>query len=324
MHRLPQHPLTHDWRARRAPASSAGATAPQLPRGTGRRLRGAASALACTLAFTGPAGAHHAPGHGASEGIRTVNTFTAGSARATQRAMLLTEVVRSTDEPTLNPSTVLTTSALVSVAPHPWFSVGVQAPLTIVREDAPEAPTKVGYGDTRFELRLTPHADKLTHRVLTLGLNVSLPTRTVEFEVDPGAMTSVTPLVVFNRRYADWSWYALLLAPIEHRPAGTAFDAGAGLGGGYRALTWLDLSVGLLSDIRVATSCTTASGSSEWCSDGRVTERNRDPGSLRAYTTAGAGFSMSDRWTLTLGAQLPVTPRADFVFAGSAGLEARF
>lgn len=268
--------------------------------------------------------AHHAPGHGPSESIRTLNGFSGRAPRAVQRALLLSEVVRSTAEPNLNAATIYTLSGLVSVQPHPWLSVGLQAPLTVVDEDAPGVATKSGYGDTRLELRLTPHGDKLVHRVLTLGINASFPTRTVRYQVDPGPLWAFAPLVAFTRSYDQLSWQAVLLAPLEHRRAGTALDASGAFIVQYRVLRPWSWALGALVDVRAASLCALPGGGQAWCREGRVTELDRETGATRGYVTAGTGVEIAEAWTLSASVQVPVTPRRDFDLAGSVGVEGRF
>lgn len=273
---------------------------------------------------------HHSPGHSASEGIRTLYTLGMRAPRATQRVLLLTEAARATSEPSLNPATIYTTSVLVSLRPLPWFSAGVQAPVTLIDEQAPGVASKFGYGDTRLELRLTPHAERHTEPgaerggVLTFGLNASFPTRTVRFEVDPGPLWSWSPLVAYARSYEAWSWQAMVLAPIEHRRAGTAFEATAALLFDYRLLDPWTVSAGSVVDVRLASLCALPRGGSEWCAEGRSTERSRGNGSTRAYLTAGSGVVLGEAWTASLSVQVPVTARRDFDVAGGVGVEARF
>lgn len=288
------------------------------------RLRLLAAVVGAGLFSSASASAHHAPGHGPSESVRTLNGFAGRTPRALQRALLLGEIVRNTAQPNLNAATIYTLSALVSVRPHPWLSVGLQAPYTFVDEDAPGVPTKSGYGDTRLELRLTPHADKLLHRVLTVGVNASFPTRTVRFQADPGPMWSVAPLVAYTRSYEFWSWQAVLLAPLEHRPAGTAFEGSGAFVVNHRLLPSWSWSVGALVDVRIASSCALPGGGQTWCRDGRVTELSRETGATRGYVTAGTGVELAEDWAVSASVQAPVTHRRDFDLAGSIGLEGRF
>lgn len=289
----------------------------------GRVLRPCSVALALS-SVCGVAEAHHAPGHGASEGIRTLNSAGPRTPRATQRLLLLGEVTHATPEPNLNAATMYTASVLGSFMPHPWLSVGAQAPLTFVDEATPGVPTKRGYGDTRFELRLTPHGDKLMHRVLTVGVNASVPTRTVRFEVDPGPLWSIAPLIGFSRTFASWSWNVLLLTPIDHRPAGTALEVSGALLGAWELLPGWQLTGGGLVDVRAATRCALPGSGSEWCREGRATERNREVGATRAYASLGTALELDERWTVSAGFQLPVTARRDFDGAANVGLEVRF
>src|SRR5690606_18737794 len=99
-------------------------------------------------------------------------------------------------------------------------------PLLMFRAADTNNETRVGYGDTRVQLRFTPHARRLIHRVLTLGLNGSLPTRTVRFTVDPGPIVAIAPYVVFTRTYDRWYWQTLAISAVETRRAGVALDFG--------------------------------------------------------------------------------------------------
>jgi len=237
--------------------------------------------------------------------------------------MLLSEVSRNTSS--LNPATTYNTSLLGEYAPHPWFSVGLQAPVLVVDEDAPEVDTKVGYGDTRVSLRLTPHADKLIHRVVTTGVNLSLPTRSVRFEADPGRSWVVSPNVLFTRTYRRPFWQVMGLATFEHRPAGTAIDLSVGAQAGYRIRGVLTPSIGTLADLRVAAFCTPVGGGPQvLCENGRTTEVNREIGSLRIANFAALTYAFADWGLVNLSVQLPVTPKRDFDWAGSFAFHALF
>jgi hypothetical protein len=269
------------------------------------------------------ASAHHVPGHGASEGVRNLNSLGGGAGQATTRFAILQEFSRNTSS--LNPGTTSNTSLLGEYAPHPWFSFGLQAPLLVVDEDAPNVDTKVGYGDTRMMLRLTPHADKLIHRVLTTGINLSFPTRTVQFEADPGRSWTVTPNVLFTRTYLRPFWQLMGLATIEHRPAGTAIDISAGAQIGYRIKGVLAPSFGALADLRVATFCTPIGGGAEAsCREGRPTETEREVGSLRLANISTLTYSFATWGMVSASVQLPMIDKRDFDWAGSLSTQFMF
>ena len=300
-------------------------TPARTSRWTGRRRAALARWCAAAVA-TAPAvaRAHHVPGQSASEGVRNINSLGGGAGQARSRLLVLQEIGRSSARRTLNPGTVYTTSLLGEFAPHPWFSFGVQAPLLVVDEDAQDVATKVGYGDTRVLLRLSPHADKLIHRVLSVGVNLSFPTRTVRFEADPGNIWIVAPSVLYSRTYRRAFWQAIGALTIEERPAGTALDVTAGMQAGYRFFDVLSPTLGVLADVRAFTACAEIGGGSSPCLDGRATEVDRETGSVRAYALAGLAWTFAPWGSLLANAQVPVTPRADFDVAGSVGLQFTF
>src|SRR5690606_40614971 len=172
--------------------------------------------LALALALTpAVAAAHHVPGHGASEGVRTINSLNGASGRANTRLLLINEFIYTGFG--LNPGITDSLSIVGEYAPKPWVSMALQAPLLMFQAKDTNNETRVGYGDTRVQLRFTPHARRLIHRVLTLGINGSLPTRTVRFTVDPGPIVAVAPYLVFTRTYARWYWQTLAIATIDTR-----------------------------------------------------------------------------------------------------------
>lgn len=266
--------------------------------------------------------AHHVPGHGASEGVRNLNSLGGGSGQATSRVMVLQELSRTTTG--LNPASTYNTSLLGEYSPHPWVSFGAQLPLLVVDEDAPGIPTKVGYGDTRTFVRLTPHANKLIHRVLTTGINVSIPTRTVTFESDPGRIFSVTPTVIFTRTHLRPFWQVMGLATIERRPAGTAVDVSAGGQIGYRFFGKLAPTFGFLADVRAANFCAEVGGGSAFCTGNRATEAEREVGSLRVANITGLSYSFAKWGLVAASLQLPMTAKRDFDAAGSLSVQFTF
>jgi hypothetical protein len=132
---------------------------------------GAWAALA-VMAAVPSAAAHHVPGHSASEGVRNLNSLGGGAGKAVSRVMILQEASRT--KTTFAPASTYSTSLIGEYSPHPWISFGVQPTLLAVDQD--RGASRVGLGDTRAVVRLTPHADKLVHRVLTTGVSASFPT----------------------------------------------------------------------------------------------------------------------------------------------------
>jgi hypothetical protein len=278
------------------------------------------AAAAAVLLVPALARAHHVPGHGASEGVRNLNSLGGGAGQATSRVMLLHEFSRNTTS--LNPATTFNTSLLGEYAPHPWLSFGLQAPLLVVDEDA--APRKVGYGDTRAFIRLTPHAEKLVHRVVTTGVNMSFPSRTLRFEADPGKSWTVSPMVMFTRTHLRTYWQVMALGTVERRPAGTAIDATFSGQVGYRAWGKVGLGIGALADIRVANFCAQVGGGSEYCSGNRATETEREVGAVRLTHLTNLSYSYATWGMVSASLQLPLSPKRDFDVAGSLSAQFQF
>lgn len=289
-------------------------------------LRWPGSGLALGLALglaPALAHAHHVPGHGASEGIRNLNSLGGGTGKALNRVAVLEEVARTTTS--LTPGTVYNTSLLGEYAPHPWVSFGGQLPLLVVDEDAEGVPTKVGYGDTRLFVRLTPHAEKLIHRVFTTALNVSLPTRTVRFTADPGRTVILAPTFIYSRTHPRAFWQLLGLATYEHRPAGTAIDVSVGGQVGARlANAKLSPALGMLGDVRVATFCAKVGGGTRFCPEGRTTELARELGSLRITTLAALTYAFAPWGLVSANVQIPLLTKRDFDVAGSFTFQVMF
>lgn len=282
-----------------------------------------ALAIPLALALAAPAArAHHVPGHGASEGVRNINSLGGRGGRAQTRLLVLDEIVYARGG--LNPSVANTTSIFGEYAPIPALSLAVQAPFLVVH-DLGGSGARVGYGDTRVQLRVTPHAQRLIHRVVTLGLSASLPTRTLRLAVDPGPVTSIAPNILFTRTYDRQFWQLMGLAVVDRRRAGTALDltlggqAGTRLGDGKTTL-----GVGALFDLRLANFCADPSGGAAFCTTTRPGEDDRPVGAARALVLVTAARAIGRRGHILTSVQAPLTTRADFTVAGSVGAQISF
>ena len=291
-----------------------------------RRARGslgAALSLALPLLLPETAAAHHVPGHGASEGVRSINSLGGRGGRSQSRVLLLNELVYA--DTGLAPNLANSTSLYGEYAPIPELSIAAQAPLLVIRDLDDTGDTGFGYGDTRLQLRITPHARKLIHRVLSTGVTVVAPTRTVKLKVDPGPTTAVSPFIVFTRTYSRHFWQLIGLSVIENRRAGTAIDVSFGAQGGSRvAKDKLSLGLGVLFDLRVANFCADPQGQREFCTTSRAGEADRPVGALRAMVLTSFAYNVTPRWSLIGAIQGPVSPRADFTAAGSLGAQVFF
>lgn len=280
-----------------------------------------AGALVCGA--WGPAAAHHVPGHGASEGVRTINSLNGAGGRANTRLMVQNEFVYTRFG--LNPGLTDTLSLFGEWAPRPWVSIGASAPLVMFRAEDTAGRTRVGYGDTRVQLRFTPHARKLIHRVVTLGLNGSIPTRTIKFTVDPGPIVAVAPYVVFTRTYDKWYWQVLGISTFEHRRAGTAIDVGVSGQVGARLVGGkLNLGFGALVDTRAATWCAAPGGGSAFCAGNRAGELYRELGVVRGTALTAVAWNFAKRSSLVGSFQVPLTARRDYTLGWSLGVQVFF
>jgi len=264
--------------------------------------------------------AHHVPGHSASEGIRNLNSLGGAAPQATSRVMVLQELSRT--KTSFAPGSTYATSILGEYSPHAWVSLGVQPTLLIVDQDQVEP--LVGLGDTRAFVRLTPYGDKLFHRVLTMGVTASFPTKTVRLDVDTGRTWSVTPSVLFTRTYMRLFWQVMGLATVEHRPAGTAVDVSAGGQVGYRFFDKLSPTLGFLADVRALNVCTRPSGESEICTSSRAGEKDRELGSFRLQGIVSLSYAFKSWGVVSANMQVPLTRKRDFQIAGSVGVQFLF
>ncbi|PRP97600.1 hypothetical protein ENSA5_32930 [Enhygromyxa salina] len=281
-------------------------------------------ALAVVLAawlWPASARAHHVPGHGSSEGVRSINSLGNRGGKVSTRLLLLEEF--SWQPSALTPGLRNELSLLGEYAPVPAFSFGAQLPFTVIDELG--SPPSVGYGDTRAFLRVTPHADKLIHRTLTFNLAASFPTRTVRATVDPGRVWSVTPSAIFTRTYTGWYWQAIGLASLETRPAGLAVDVSVGgQAGGKFANNKIALGGGVIVDVRAANFCANPDGTRTYCNDNRAGEDQREPGSVRATALASGSWTIQPRWALIFGVQVPFTPKRDLDLGLTFGVQTMF
>ncbi|MEM9454301.1 MAG: hypothetical protein AAGF11_08990 [Myxococcota bacterium] len=309
----------------------------------------ASAVVGAVIGLVAPGGlvrAHHVPGHSGSEGVRNFNSLGGGTGQALNRVAILSEI--SSNSTSQTPGTVYNTSLLGEYSPHPWVSFGAQLPLLVIdpsptTEDgqiSEDPPPAVGYGDTRAFVRLTPHADKLVHRVLTTAVSASFPTRSVDYPFsDPGPVWTVSPTLIYSRTYAKAYWQVLGVGTVEHRRAGTAVDTSFGGQVGYRFFgNRLAAGVGTLGDLRVATFCSRIGRSGQdWCptaarlqdnpklrTEGRFTENDRPIGALRMAALLSVSYSFSSWGLLAANVQAPLFTRRDFDVAGSLTLQAMF
>ena len=295
---------------------------------SGERRRGLVVALLGMLALMlapSRARAHHVAGHGSSEGVRSINSLGSRGGSARTRLMLLDEFSHAGKG--IVPGQRNELSLLGEYAPIPALSFGAQLPFTVIAEQPGAGPSRVraGYGDTRAFIRITPHAAKLIHRILTVGVWASFPTRTFRSVVDPGRIWSVAPSVIFTRTYARLYWQVIGLGSVEWRPAGVALDLSAGGQVGGRMLQGkITAGGGVLVDVRAVNGCRSAEGELSTCTGSRAGERDRPIGATRATALASFAWNINARWSLNLNLQIPFTPRRDFDVGAALGASVVF
>lgn len=266
--------------------------------------------------------AHHSPGHGPSESLRVLGAW-GRSPLPRQRGLALLEVARTSNEPNLNAATTVTLAPLVDLSLSPRWFVSARLPFGVVHEDSGNR-SKGGLFDLRLGLSWlvrTPSSARKSH--WSLGMNVSLPTRTVVFEADPGRIggLSVGPRYAYHR--GRLVLYAMTLAVAERRPAGEAWEVSSAAGASVRASRTVSLSGGSSVDVRLLSTCRSPSGATV-CPQGRASEADRPHGALRVYGNAAASWDFASAWTFFGNAQLPLTRRRDVAWLVSAGFERRF
>lgn len=274
------------------------------------------------FAIPGTGAAHHNVGHGQSESMRSLSTI-GSEPLPRQRAGLIASAVRSTSEPTLNTATTYSLSALVSLRLVERVYLLGDFPAVLIDEDE-TSEMKWGYGDTRVgaqwvvgELR----EDRSPR--FTLGMGLSIPTRTFTFEVDPGRQWLVTPSLLYTDSYRSVFWFAALQLANEFRPAGYALDVSPSAAVGLQLAKPWSFTLGLTGDIRALSTCNTPTGT-ELCNEGRATESNRPWGATRLYALLATSVTLSKRWSIFANGQLPVTSRKDIEWAANLGAEAVF
>ena len=293
----------------------------RLSPGQARKIAQIALASLALLAENRNALAHHNVGHGAGESLRNLSAL-AGDPSPRQRAALMGQISRGTEEPTLNTATTYGLAALIELRAHRRLYLSAQFPLLFVDEDSTDG-LKVGYGNTTVGVHVPLGSLKKNAASWVVGLNASLPTRTFSYESDPGTQWSLTPGIRHGDTFGNFLWYGLVVFPIETRPAGSAVDASPAAGIGYRFFRALSLTAGLNADIRALTICKTFDGA-ELCSSGRATEVNRPLGATRVHAHVGASLDLHKKWSVFAGGQLPITARRDIEWAANLGVEARF
>ncbi len=300
-----------------------------MPASANRTLALALLVLALLVLAPSRARAHHVPGHGSSEGVRSINSLGGRGGSASSRIMLLDEFTHSGGG--LVPGQHNDLSLIGEYAPLPAFSFGFQLPFTVLAEQPLEGPDRLvaGLGDTRVFARVTPFARKLIHRTLTFGVAASFPTRTVRGSVDPGRTWSVTPSIIFTRTYAKLFWQLLAFGSTEWRPAGVALDLSAGGQVGARlAKGKLAVGVGALVDVRTVNACRSPAGALDFCTGNRAGEQQSEVGSVRAtgLATFAWNFKQTKRasWALNVSLQVPFSPKRDYDVGASSGLQVVF
>jgi len=268
--------------------------------------------------FAAPAQAHH-PGHAgaAYEGARTLSSMSHASPAAQSRVLVLHDLTRTTEPQ----SEITMRSALgAEYAWTPWISTGAEAAIWAILEQ--NSGSRSGLGDARIFARLTPHGDKLIHRVLTATVSASLPTRTTQRSADEGRPVSITPSLLFTRTYDNAFWQLLALSTIDTRHSGTAIDVGLGGQLGYRFFDVVSPAIGITADTRVGNWCENQGGS--FCSEGRTGEADRALGSTRVSLLSALNYELASWSTLIAGAQIPVTSARDFQFTANIGVQYLF
>ncbi len=301
----------------------------------GRRGPQARGALAATLGLLGvvassqTAHAHHTPGHGASEGVRTINSIGGTGGKALTRLLFLNETFYTGQG--LNPGINESLSVYAEYAPVAAFSFGVQLPFTVAAFADNDFRPQAGLGDTRVTFRVTPHASKLIHRVFTTGVNLSLPTRTVRYTVDPGRVLQVSPYALFTRTYDLLYWQVIGIAVIDHRPAGVALDLSAGGQIGSKlAKGKMTLGLGTILDVRLANWHAQPGGGYEFSTATRPGEGlvkssdERKIGATRAVGMLAMSIQTGKRSMITATLQAPLSELQDFSVGGSIGFQMVF
>ncbi len=266
--------------------------------------------------------AHHNTGASPSESLRTLSSL-GNNPAPRQRIAALASVMRSSEEPALSSQTTYGLSLLCNIRIAERFYGGLEAPFVVVDEDVNDQPI-FGYGNTRLSFQWAlENEGRIGGSRFSLGMAVSMPTRTFAYETDPGKQWLFVPGFRYGHGYGNLFWYALALFPLETRPAGTAWDVSSGLGIGYRFLSQLSISLGASVDVRAVTWCKGPS-ETQVCPAGRATESNRAHGATRASAVLSSSWDVTGDVSLLVNGQLPLTRRKDVEWGISGGAEVRF
>lgn len=240
-----------------------------------------------------------------------------------RRVALVTEFMSTTSEPTRNAAQLGAVSILGTWSLTPRLFVGAQAPFVLVDENVAGREPMVGYGDTRFSgfFKLGDPDDK--KQTWTLGLNLTVPTRTIRYSADPGSQWLFSPLVAFTHASEKFRVFAMVLTPLEMRPAGTAVELSPSVGAGYQVTPRFSASLAVGANVRLLTWCSGPRGTS-FCPEGRATEEQRGLGTTRVYGNLTTWLSLSKIWAVFAAGQLPFTEHKDFAFGANLGVEVRF
>ncbi|MCH2110368.1 MAG: transporter [Polyangiaceae bacterium] len=264
--------------------------------------------------------AHHNPGHGSTESLQAISSF-GGDPRARQRATVIVEATRSTDQPDLNVANSYSLRPLLQLEWVEGFYSSIDLPLVVV-DQAEASRAQFGLGDIRLGLSYQG-LDSRRNPFWTAGFSLNVPTRTYQFSTDPGRQWILTPMFGLTPSFGELSFYALILTPFEIRPAGSALDISPTVGASLQLAQALAVSLGSAADIRVLNTCNIA-GERSVCQGGRPSENEREAGATRVYGSLALKFSLAKALSLYAVGQMPFTSKKDIEWSTSLSLEWRF
>jgi hypothetical protein len=181
---------------------------------------------------------------------------------------------------------------------------------------------QVGYGDTRLSGSVTLGDRKDVKRTWVVGMQLTVPTRTIKYESDPGSQWLLSPVFSFTQALEAVRFFAMVLTPVEFRPAGIAIEVSPSAGAGYQWASYWSTSMALGMDVRVASYCHRPTGT-EFCSEGRASETDREIGATRLYAGLTNWLRVSESWSTFQSVQFPLTELQDFSIGANLGFEAR-